>query len=122
MLLVLPSSRADLQYPPSLIPGQLLPQQIGHGVLPQVAYLLAGLLLEPAGELRHAVGVIQPCERHRLGNVVLRVWASSWRAPVTSGMSTATPRALMLWSVTHWAWYAVRHRESRTAGAQSPFP
>ena len=53
---------ADLQHPAGGIAGKVFAQQVGHGILPQIGQLLAGLLFQPARQLRNAVGVLQAAD------------------------------------------------------------
>ena len=57
---------AYLQHPAHLGAVIVTAQQAGHRVLSQIGQLLTNLLLEPGGELGHAVGVGQAGELHGL--------------------------------------------------------
>ena len=56
----------DFQHPAHLGAVIVTAQQAGHRVLSQIGQLLTNLLLEPGGELCHAVGVGQAGELHGL--------------------------------------------------------
>ena len=58
----------DSEHPLSIARNPIHLQGRGHGIFPQVRKLQPPGILQPAGELSHAVGVLQPGDGHGLGH------------------------------------------------------